>query len=158
MLFRIFLLFFLLHLCSFIRSISFFIALNAYTFWYTITPWYGTFILLYPRGILPIVRFFLTYSKTGVAFSGIALTVTCDAQVRFGLSWQPCNCYLLPVNGLGKKLPPRGRGALAVEGACGIYDKCSPYQSKRFCSACSLSRLRHQLPPGVSLWHKNILR
>ena len=39
----------------------------------------------------------------GIAFLGIALTVTCDAQVRFRLVCRPYNCYLLPVNGLGKK-------------------------------------------------------
>ena len=38
--------------------------------------------------------------RGGIAFSGIALTVTGDAGVRFRLACQPCNCYLLPVNGL----------------------------------------------------------
>ncbi len=46
----------------------------------------------------------------------------------------------------------RGGTAIAVEGACVILDLCL-----LLCRAISLSRLRRQLPPGGSLWHKNIL-
>ena len=35
----------------------------------------------------------------GISFSGIALNTTGDAQVRFRLACNPCNCYLLPING-----------------------------------------------------------
>jgi len=46
----------------------------------------------------------------GISFSGKTLNVTGDAQVRFRLACQPCNCYLLPVNGVKNKraLPPTG--------------------------------------------------
>ena len=41
----------------------------------------------------------------GISFSGKTLNVTGDAQVRLRLACQPCNCYLLPVNGFQQSLP-----------------------------------------------------
>lgn len=37
--------------------------------------------------------------KRGISFSGKALHATGDAQVRFRLTCQPCNCYLQTING-----------------------------------------------------------
>ena len=46
----------------------------------------------------------------GISFSGIALPFTGCAQVRFLLACQPCNCYLLPINGLSfYRLPLEGK-------------------------------------------------
>ena len=45
----------------------------------------------------------------GISFSGKTLNVTGHAQVRFRLACQPCNCYLLPVNGFHHK-PPLYKG------------------------------------------------
>ena len=45
----------------------------------------------------------------GISFSGKTLNVTGHAQVRFRLACQPCNCYLLPVNGFHHK-PPLCKG------------------------------------------------
>ena len=37
--------------------------------------------------------------RGGISVSGKTLNVTGDAQVRFRLACQPCNFYLLPING-----------------------------------------------------------
>ena len=48
-------------------------------------------------------------SDVGFLFSGIALIIAGCAQVRFLLHCQPCNGYLLPVNGFHHK-PPLCKG------------------------------------------------
>ena len=48
--------------------------------------------------------------KLCFSFSGIALNNTGNAQVRFRLACQPCNCYLLPINGFSLcSLPLEGK-------------------------------------------------
>ena len=50
-------------------------------------------------GVLCLKNKYLPVKRGGISFSGKALTITGNAQVRFRLACQPCNCYLLPING-----------------------------------------------------------
>ena len=95
--------------------------------------------------IFPHQHIINIHPHSGGDFSfGHSPNTTGCAQVRRVLVCQPCNCYLLPVNGSPKSLPPRGRcRACEAEGACDTLVFISPYCNRSmFLNAFSPSHLR----------------